>query len=443
MTEESRKIQIPVEVDATGAAKGFDQIKQGAQSMAQGVAQAGQTASKGIEGIGAAAEKMTVGQSRLLESIKRQSIGLSEGRAALNEYKAAQAGIVDAATPYIAKIREAEKGTAQLGMSAKATSAALRGVPAQFTDIVTSLQGGQRPLSVLLQQGGQLKDMFGGIGPAARALGGYVAGLVNPFTIAAAAIGLTAAALNAGSKELRDFQDAATISGNAIGSNVSQFNSLRDSLQGIAGTKGKAAEALTEIAGNGRLAGDSVKSIAEAAILMEKATGQAVGKTVEQFARLAESPLTASLELNKQYNFLTAAIYSQIKALEDQGKATQAAELAEKTFAETLKGRATTVIQNAGLMERAWKGLTGAAKGAWDAMLNVGREDSLADKLNKAAGDVARVQAQLSGTGTFGSTGGGAATGGASASRRSPLEQLIWQHESTGLQPSERSSIKR
>lgn len=58
-------------------------------------------------------------------------------------------------------------------VSAAQTAAALRQVPAQFTDIVVSLQAGQSPLTVFLQQGGQLKDMFGGAGAAAKALGGY------------------------------------------------------------------------------------------------------------------------------------------------------------------------------------------------------------------------------------------------------------------------------
>ena len=48
-------------------------------------------------------------------------------------------------------------------LTAKQTTAALRQVPAQLTDIIVSLQGGQAPLTVLLQQGGQLKDVFGGI----------------------------------------------------------------------------------------------------------------------------------------------------------------------------------------------------------------------------------------------------------------------------------------
>ncbi|MFV3015426.1 phage tail length tape measure family protein, partial [Pseudomonas sp. KHB2.9] len=103
------------------------------------------------------------------------------------------------------------------GMTAKATSAALRGVPAQFTDIAVSLQGGQAPLTVFLQQGGQLKDMFGGVGPAAKALGGYILGLVNPFTVAAAAIGILGLAYYQGSKEQDAFRLSLVSTGNASG----------------------------------------------------------------------------------------------------------------------------------------------------------------------------------------------------------------------------------
>jgi phage-related minor tail protein len=36
---------------------------------------------------------------------------------------------------------------------------------------------------LLMQQGGQLKDMFGGIGPAIKGVGGYVLGLINPVRV--------------------------------------------------------------------------------------------------------------------------------------------------------------------------------------------------------------------------------------------------------------------
>ena len=59
-------------------------------------------------------------------------------------------------------------------MSAAAMNAAMRSVPAQMTDVVTQLAGGQSPLLILTQQGGQLRDMFGGVGPAVRAVGTYL-----------------------------------------------------------------------------------------------------------------------------------------------------------------------------------------------------------------------------------------------------------------------------
>src|SRR5437899_1397548 len=83
----------------------------------------------------------------------------------------------------------------------------------------------------------------------------------------------------------------------------------------------------------------NTRGIAEAAILMEKATGQAIGKTVEQFKELEKSPTEAVAKINEQTNFLTASLYQQIKALEDQGKKTEAANLAERAYADALKTR--------------------------------------------------------------------------------------------------------
>ncbi|MDO2316561.1 phage tail length tape measure family protein, partial [Escherichia coli] len=48
------------------------------------------------------------------------------------------------------------------GISVGQYKAAMRTLPAQFTDIATQLAGGQNPWLILLQQGGQVKDSFGG-----------------------------------------------------------------------------------------------------------------------------------------------------------------------------------------------------------------------------------------------------------------------------------------
>lgn len=110
----------------------------------------------------------------------------------------------------LAESRDAlEKTQSQLGktgMSAKQTAWAMSMIPAQMTDIIVGLSTGQSPFMVLMQQGGQLKDMFGGIGPAIKGVGTYVMGLVNPYSVAAAAVGLLTYAVYQNRQEI----DAAT-----------------------------------------------------------------------------------------------------------------------------------------------------------------------------------------------------------------------------------------
>jgi chromosome segregation ATPase len=109
----------------------------------------------------------------------------------------------------LAESRDAlEKTQAQLGktgQSAAQTANAMRMIPAQMTDIIVGLSTGQSPFMVLMQQGGQLKDMFGGIGPAIKGVGGYVLGLINPVTLAAAAVGVLGLAYYKGSQEQDEF----------------------------------------------------------------------------------------------------------------------------------------------------------------------------------------------------------------------------------------------
>lgn len=120
----------------------------------------------------------------------------------------------------LAESRDAlEKTQAQLGktsQSAAQTANAMLMIPAQMTDIVVGLSTGQSPFMVLMQQGGQLKDMFGGIGPAIKGVGTYVMGLVNPYSVAAASVGLLTYAVYQNRQEI----DAATkIATTSLGAN--------------------------------------------------------------------------------------------------------------------------------------------------------------------------------------------------------------------------------
>lgn len=279
-------------------------------------------------------------------------------------------------------------------LTAKQTTAALRQVPAQLTDIIVSLQGGQAPLTVLLQQGGQLKDVFGGIGPAARALGGYVVGLINPFTLAAAAAAALAVAYNQGSKEADAYAKALILTGNAAGTNVNQLTAMARAVSEVTGTQSQAADAVAQFAANGNIAAASIERFARVAVQLERTAGQAVGETVKQFAELGKEPLQASIKLNETTRFLTTSLYQQIKALDEQGRTAEAAALAQRGFADAMESRTGQIEARLGSIERAWRGVKDAASEAWSAMLNVGRADTLTDQLSTAQRKLAELEAR-------------------------------------------------
>lgn len=99
-------------------------------------------------------------------------------------------------------------------LSAGQLRMATQQLPLQFQDIWVSLAAGQSPMMVLMQQGTQISGSFGGIGNAAKAMGNYLMGLVNPFTVTAAAVAGSAYALydyassvNKARLELMQFKD--------------------------------------------------------------------------------------------------------------------------------------------------------------------------------------------------------------------------------------------
>lgn len=315
-------------------------------------------------------------------------------------------GALDAETfgEYQAKIDQArtalggaDTALSKTGMTAKATAAALRGVPAQFTDIVVSLQGGQAPLTVLLQQGGQLKDMFGGIGPAVQALGGYVMGLVNPFTVAAAAVGVLGYAYYSGSEEAVGFQKELIKTGNAAGATADQMSGMARQVAATVGTTGAAAEVLTQLAGSGKIASDSFVEITEAALEWREATGRAVEETVAEFVKIGKDPVAAAKDLNEQYNFLTASTYSQIVALKEQGDTIGAAKLLTDTYVDTIKNRSKEVTENLSIWERGWKTLRGEVAATVDSVKNIGRDQDIASRIIEAQQRAAAAQSVLNG----------------------------------------------
>ncbi|PJO38617.1 hypothetical protein CTI10_008975 [Delftia acidovorans] len=427
MTQEGPKAVVSV-VAEDNTKDAFNQIKQGAKDTAQAVTRAGQEASKGISQMGGGAEqtarKLESFEKSWVNSVQRALVAAEAGEKGTAKYFEAWGkyrGIGgDVMEPILAQLRAVEaaqaaaagaatKGLGTMGASAAQTAAALRQVPAQFTDIVVSLQAGQAPLTVLLQQGGQLKDMFGGTGAAAKALGGYVMGLVSPLTLVAAAGAAMAVAFHQGAQENEAFVRSIALTGNASGVTTSQLREYARQIDAVVGTQAQAASGLADFVAAGVRGGEELRRYTQTAIEWEKLTGQAVSKTADQFASLQKDPLAAVIKLNEGTNFLTVSVYEQIKALDDQGRKADASKVAMDVLDGAMRERGKTIKDSLGYIERGWNAIKSAASGAWDAMLNVGRASTPVDTLAAVRKQIADLEKRSSGG--FGDTGGGAATG--------------------------------
>lgn len=400
-----RKVQIEASLDATGVREGAVDAVAAAKGMAAGVEAAGQKAAQGLKPLETQPQQAAVAMSRaeknMVGSIQRATVAMQSGGKAGSEYYeilAKQRGISgDVLKPYIDQLRQAEAAQKRLSqsgdyvMSDRAKAAALRGVPAQFQDIIVSLQGGQNAMTVALQQGSQLMTMLGGAGEAAKALGGYVLGLVNPFTLAAVAAGVFSYGLYSGAKEAHAFLVVLQKTGNQAGTSVQQLVDMSAAMDNVAGiTQAKAAEALVTFAANAGVGAERLQRYTTTAIEWERATGQSVEEVAKDFKKLGEDPVKAVLELNKQMDFLTSATFEQIKSLQEVGRETDAARVAQDAYDSAIAGATSTITANLGLVEKGWIAIRNVGAEVIDMIKSLGRQEGMhavVERLQKEVND--------------------------------------------------------
>lgn len=397
MTEQTSRLAIIL--DSSGAEKQADNLATALVKMTQ----AGERAATSAVKVTKATDEEKQSLSELLDRIDPVNAALNKlDKQQQDLAKFKSKGMVDADTfdLYSKKIEETRNrltgfrdDLGKTGQSAAQTAYAMRMIPAQMTDIIVGLSTGQSPFMVLMQQGGQLKDMFGGIGPAIKGVGGYVLGLINPVTLAAAAVGVLGLAYYKGSQEQDEFYKSLVLTGNLVGKTSGQLADMAARVSVAANsTTGAAASTLNQLVSSGKVAGDSLERVTTAIVKTSEATGIATDKLVGDFNDIAADPVAAITKLNDQYHFLTLATYNQIKALQDEGNQQEAARVASESYSSSLIQRSNDIKENLGLLEKAWDGVWGSAKKAWDAMFDIGREQTLADKLSTLNENIAEAQ---------------------------------------------------
>ena len=291
-------------------------------------------------------------------------------------------------------IASAARSVDALGISARQTAAAMRVLPAQLTDIATQLAGGQSPFLVLLQQGGQIKDSFGGIGAAGRALLAVLTPTNLALGAAAATLGTLTYAAIRGESELRAYRQALVLTGNAAGTTAAALQQSATSVGRMVHSQGDATAALAALAATGRVAGKDLELLAEAALRLQREGGPAVADTVRMFAELGKNPTKAAAALNESTRFLTGSLYEQIKALELQGRTAEAASLAQTSYAKVAIERTKELETQLGNVEQAWRAVKNVASDAKDAILGWGRPSTDVTALENARKQLEALRAE-------------------------------------------------
>ncbi|HAW8015444.1 TPA: phage tail tape measure protein [Escherichia coli] len=270
------------------------------------------------------------------------------------------------------------------GISVGQYKAAMRTLPAQFTDIATQLAGGQNPWLILLQQGGQVKDSFGGMIPMFRGLAGAITLPMVGVTSLAVATGALAYAWYQGDSTLSEFNKTLVLSGNQAGLTADRMLTLSRAGQAAGLTFNQARESLAALVNAGVRGGEQFDAINQSVARFASASGVEVDKVAEAFGKLTTDPTSGLMAMARQFRNVTAeqiAYVAQLQRSGDEAGALQAAnDAATKGFDEQTR----RLKENMGTLET-WADKTGKAfKSMWDAILDIGRPESSADMLASA-----------------------------------------------------------
>ncbi|VEJ54635.1 phage tail tape measure protein [Pragia fontium] len=302
---------------------------------------------------------------RLKEQVATQKMSSEE----LLRYRAAQLGVGSSAEVYIKSLSASNKELTNLRTNSVSARREFGMMAAQLArGDISGLRGTALTTagrSGLVEQLTTLRGL---------AVGGLLAGV---------AVGLVAVtkAYFQGAKESQEFNKQLILTGGYAGQTAGQLQALAASLSGNGVTQSNMAESLAKVVGTGSFSGGDISMIAGVAARMEDAVGQSIDETVKHFQKLKDEPAKAAQELDKSLHFLTATQLENILALENQGRASEAAKVAMDAYASAMNDRAVQIVDNLGWLESAWKYVGDAASGAWDKMLNIGRMESATAQL--------------------------------------------------------------
>lgn len=315
----------------------------------------------------AKAKEQAAAQSKaFMDALNGQVNAIGKTHAELMELKAAELGLSNEAAPLIAKLKDQGRAMNAAGISAGQYKQAMRMLPAQITDVVTSLASGMPVWMVAIQQGGQIKDSFGGIGNTFKVLLSYINPVTAGIGVLVGSLGILAKSGYDSYKSITDMQNALIETGGYAGVTAEDLDSVAQKVaQTSNSTVGSIREIVTELASTGKYTREQIQSITKATAEWSAATGKSASKIIAEFDKIASDPVKGLEKLNEQYNFLEKGQLTYIDTLSRTKGETEAVSEATKLFADVMEERMKSIADNATPLEKMWNDIKQWASDAW------------------------------------------------------------------------------
>lgn len=338
-------------------------IIQANKSMASQVNSSVKSIQREIEDLSFATEnygKVLTKTEQIEENIKRLRYTEATVGPALIKQLRDQAAAYDAKAAAAKRSFEAEKGGA-----GKLSTYQLQALSYQTTDIITSLAGGQNPMLVLLQQGGQLKDQFGGLTNVFKAFKEVLSFTKVTAASVALTLGTMAYAIYKGYQDLKEFNNTLALTGNYAGVTRDSFFKLADTLSDKLNISvGESRDIFKVLVSSGKFTQESMYAVAEAIAKVSKLSGESADVVAKELMPGFAGTAAAAASLNEKYHFLNLSQYKYIEQLEKQGLNQKAAAETAKALNEALDEEA----RKAGYILKTWNAIKDTVTAIGDAL---------------------------------------------------------------------------
>lgn len=307
------------------------------------------------------------------------------GKAAIRDLLA-QAAAYDAKAAAAKRAAEADRK----GMGGGLNQQQIAALGYQTTDIITGLAGGQNPLLVLIQQGGQLRDQFGGVTNVFKAFGQVLTPLRVAIGASAAALGAMGYLIYKGYSDLKEFNNTLALTSNYAGVTRDSFLKLSETVANKVNISvGDSKDIFNALVSSGKFTQTSMAAVGEAIANVARLSGESADVVAKELIPSFNGSAASAYALNEKFHFLTVEQYKYIAQLEKQGKYQDAARVTAEALNESLDKQA----QKAGTIAKLWVGIKDMVEAVATGIGKIGAGPSGADRIAAAEKQLRTAQA--------------------------------------------------